>query len=69
MEPSADAIFEAAMMLPEGERLTLASRLLETASAEDDAASLDDAALADELDRRFADREGKIPWSDLRTEG
>ncbi|HQI27705.1 MAG TPA: hypothetical protein PLT20_06425 [Sedimentisphaerales bacterium] len=69
MEPSADAIFEAAMMLPEGERLTLASRLLETASAEDDAASLDDAALADELDRRFADREGEIPWSDLRTEG
>jgi hypothetical protein len=68
MEPNANDIFEAAMMLPEGERLTLASRLLETVSAEDVTMGLADPALAEELDRRFADREGSIPWSDLRAE-
>ena len=69
MEPNTEAIFEAAMMLPEGERLTLASRLLETASSEDATTSLDDPALMEELDRRFADREGSISWSELRAEG
>jgi hypothetical protein len=67
MDPNANAIFEAAMRLPEGERLVLVSRLLETVSAED-VTSVDDPALVEELDRRFADREGSILWSDLRTE-
>ena len=67
MDPNANAIFEAAMLLPEGERLVLVSRLLETVSAED-VTSLDDPALVEELGRRFADRDGSIPWPDLRTE-
>jgi hypothetical protein len=69
MEPNTDAIFEAAMLLPEVERLTLVSRLLETVPDEDVAISVDDPAFVEELDRRFADREGSVPWSDLRAEG
>jgi hypothetical protein len=68
MQTSSDAIFQEALLLPESERLTLVSRLLETMPGEDTSASLDDASLVEELDRRFADREGSIPWSDLRAE-
>lgn len=68
MAPSADSIFEAAMTLSESERFVLASRLLETVSAEDFTPSLDDPPLVEELERRFADPEGSIPWSDLRAE-
>ena len=63
-----EAIFDAALHLTESERLTLVSRLLDTIPAEDFAVSLDDPALAEELDRRFADREGSVGWSDLRAE-
>ncbi len=56
------------MMLSERERLILASRRPETVSAEDVATSLDDPALVEELERRFADPEGSIPWSDVRAE-
>jgi hypothetical protein len=63
-----EAVFEAALALPENERLALVSRLLETTPAEDSALSLDDDSLVEELDRRFADRAGSIEWSDLRAE-
>jgi hypothetical protein len=69
MQSPSEAVFEAALKLPEGERLTLVSRLLETMPPEDATASLDDAPLAEELERRFADREGSVPWSDLQAEG
>ena len=63
-----EAVFEAALELPESERLVLISRLLETMPVEDSAISLDDDLLEEELDRRFADREGSIEWSQLRAE-
>jgi hypothetical protein len=69
MEPSADTILEAAMMLPEEERVALASRLLESVPSDDVTIPLDDPSLLGELDRRFADREGGIPWSELQAEG
>ncbi len=65
MQPPSDAVFEAALKLPEQERLALVSRLLETMPPEDSAISLDDANLIEELDRRFADRDGRVPWSDV----
>jgi hypothetical protein len=68
MQPTSDIIFQEALMLPENERLTLVLRLLETMPADDSSTSLDDAALVEELERRFADREGCAAWSDLRAE-
>jgi putative addiction module component (TIGR02574 family) len=63
------AILEAAMMLPENERLDLVSRLLESVPSDDATMSVDDTSLLEELDRRFADRDGGIPWSELQAEG
>ncbi|MGO8748596.1 MAG: hypothetical protein ACLQNE_21715 [Thermoguttaceae bacterium] len=69
MKQSADAILEAAMMLPEQERITLASRLLESVPSDDVTISVDDPSLVEEINRRFADRDGGTPWSELRAEG
>lgn len=70
MEPQTQALFEAAMALPESERNLLIERLLETLS--DDAEELTDDELAAELDRRRAEMAngtaGAIPWSELAKE-
>ncbi|MCX7425151.1 MAG: hypothetical protein NTW96_05930 [Planctomycetia bacterium] len=63
-----ETVLAAAMELPEGERFALVARLLETMPADDSAITLDDDALVEELDRRLADREGSVPWSELRAE-
>jgi putative addiction module component (TIGR02574 family) len=68
MQRPSEAVFEAAMALPERERLALVSRLLESMKADDAAISLDDDLLTEELDRRFADRDASVNWSDLRAE-
>jgi hypothetical protein len=68
MQSTPEVILEAAMRLPETERLVVVSRLLETLPAEDTGLSLDDESLLDELDRRFADREGSVSWPELRAE-
>jgi hypothetical protein len=68
MQLPAETVFEAALGLPEAERLALASRLLETIPVGDSTISLDDDSLLEELERRFADREGEVDWSDLRAE-
>lgn len=69
MSPDSDAILDAALQLPEDARLSLVSRLLESLPPEDMALSVDDPRLGEELDRRFADSEGIVPWSDLKSEG
>lgn len=68
MQATSEVILEAALKLPENERLILVSRLMETMPAEDAGLSLDDASLLDELDRRFNDREGSVSWPDLFVE-
>jgi hypothetical protein len=68
MQMPSETVFEAALGLPENERLALVSRLLETMPPDDAAIALDDDSLVEELDRRFADREGSIEWSALRAE-
>lgn len=68
MQMTGEAILEAALSLPEGERLALVSRLLETMPAELLPLSLDDPGLVEELDRRFTDSSGELPWSQLRDE-
>lgn len=69
MPSDPQTILDAAMQLPEDARLRLVSRLLESLPPEEETLSVDDPELAEELDRRFADGEGTIPWSDLKAEG
>jgi hypothetical protein len=66
MQLTPDSIFEAAINLPEGDRLDLAHRLLDTLPPEPDLLSPDDPNLIEELDRRAADDSGSIPWSELK---
>jgi hypothetical protein len=64
MQLNADTIFEAAMNLPENERLDLASRLLDTIPP--GTTSSDDPEFIAELDRRFNDGGATISWSEIR---
>lgn len=64
MQLTPDAIFEAAMALPENERLDLASRLLDTVHS--GIVSTDDPDFIEELDRRFNDGTPTIPWPEIR---
>ena len=68
MDRGLDRLFDAAMMLPEGDRVALIRRLLETVPDREIGLALDDPNLEAELDRRFADREGEVSWADLRAE-
>jgi putative addiction module component (TIGR02574 family) len=67
MPSSRQAIFEAALALPEAERALLVERLLESLPPEPEA--LTDGELSAELERRSTDFErgtaDAIPWSEL----
>jgi putative addiction module component (TIGR02574 family) len=67
MNPQTQALFDAALALPETERALLVKRLLETLSPEP--GELTDEQLEAELDRRFdeyrRDPSGGIPWSEI----
>jgi hypothetical protein len=64
MQLTPDAIFEAAMALPENDRLDLAARLMDTVPP--GIISADDPEMIEELDRRFNDGSSTIPWSEIR---
>jgi hypothetical protein len=66
MHVTTDALYEAALKLTEDERLDLATRLLDTVPPE--LLNLDDPGFIAELDRRAADDEGSMPWSELKKE-
>jgi hypothetical protein len=66
MQLNADTIFEAAAQLPEGARMELVSRLMNTLSGPPSLLSLDDPNLLEQLDRRAADDTGSIPWDELK---
>jgi hypothetical protein len=68
MQLTADSIFEAASKLPEGARLELVLRLMDTLPGPPNLLSLDDPNLLEELDRRAADDSDSIPWSVLKNE-
>jgi putative addiction module component (TIGR02574 family) len=71
MNPQNQAVFDAALALPEEERALLAERLLETLSPETNDQTDDE--LAAELDRRFAeyqrDPSVAVPWSEIKRQG
>jgi hypothetical protein len=64
MQLTPESILEAALKLPENERLDLAARLLDTVPPE--ILSIDDPDFIDEMDRRFNDGSPTIPWSEIR---
>ncbi len=68
MQPNADAILSAALQLSEADRFALISQLLEATPESDLTISVDDPNLAAELDRRFADQDGAVSWSELASE-
>ena len=68
MQLTPDSIFQAAVQLPENERLELVTRLMDTLPSEPELLSLDDPNLIEELDRRAEDDAGSIPWSQLKAE-
>lgn len=68
MQGTSKAVLDAAMQLPEEERMEVVSRLLETLPHDVDVWSSDDPDFINELDRRFADPAGSISWTELRDE-
>jgi putative addiction module component (TIGR02574 family) len=68
MQITPDSIFQAAVQLPEGERLELVTRIMSTLPAEPELLSLDDPHRIEELDRRAADDSDAVPWSQLKAE-
>jgi putative addiction module component (TIGR02574 family) len=66
MQLTAESILEAALHLPENERLELVFRLMDTFPAAPNLLSLDDPNLIEELDRRAADNSATIPWVEIR---
>ena len=68
MPATRDEILNAALNLPESDRLVIASRLLDTLPDDPPGLSDDDPEFAAELDRRSGDLEGAVPWEQLRDE-
>jgi hypothetical protein len=59
---SLDEILDAALKLPESDRKTIASRLLDTLPEEPPGLRDDDPEFEAELDRRSGDLTGSVPW-------
>ncbi len=68
MQTDLQVVLDEAMQLPEADRLTLVSRLMESLPPGDVGLSLDDPELAAELDRRFAQNDEGVAWSQLKAE-
>jgi hypothetical protein len=69
MQLDPQVILDAALKLPESDRFAIAMRLWETLPERDLSAVLDDPDLTAELNGRFADNAGAVPWPELRAEG
>lgn len=65
MASSPNKIIDAALKLPESDRLLIATRLLETLPDDYPGLSENDTGFLGELDRRAGDAEPTIPVSDL----
>ena len=68
MSTDPQSLLNAALQLSQEDRWTLVSRLLESMPAEVSTLAADDPDLVAELDRRFTNPEGAVPWSDLQAE-
>ncbi len=68
MSTSTKAIVDAALQLSELERAEIVSQLMGTLSETTENIAMDDSEFIEEMERRFADPAGAVPWSDLRNE-
>jgi hypothetical protein len=68
MPATRDEILDAALRLPESDRLVIASRLMETLPDDLPGLSEDDPEFDAELDRRSGDIDESVPWEQLRDE-
>ncbi len=68
MQTDLQVVFDGAMQLPEADRLALVSRLMQSLPPGDMGLSLDDPELVAELDRRFAQNDEGVAWSQLKAE-
>lgn len=66
MPATRDEILNAALSLPESDRLAIANRLLDTLPEDSPGLSDEDPQFAAELDRRSGDLAGAVPWEELR---
>jgi putative addiction module component (TIGR02574 family) len=66
MPGTREEILEAALRLSVEDRFVIASELLESLNEDLPGLSIDDSDLIAELERRAADREGSIPWEQVR---
>jgi|GEM_PF-3583772 len=66
MSSAADSVLAAALQLSEEERMSIVARLLETLPEDQDGPDLDDPEFIREMDRRAADLEGSLDWSQVR---
>ena len=65
---SRDDLFDAVLRLPEEDRISIVSQLLETLPADAPGWRDDDPNLLAELDRRSGDWDGAVTWEQLRDE-
>ncbi len=66
MSMSQEELFKSALALPEGERILLATELLDSIKSPLTHLSSDDPAFLDELDRRANDPSPGIPWEEVK---
>jgi hypothetical protein len=60
-----EEVLAVALNLSESDRVYLATRLLESVPDLDEQISMDDPDFFEELDRRFADLSGAVPFEDF----
>jgi hypothetical protein len=68
MPVNVQEILEAAMKLPDADRLAIANCLMETLPNEIVALGANDSEFLNELDRRWQSRHDTVPWNSLRGE-
>ena len=68
MAMTCDEILDVALKLPEGDRLAIIDRLLETLPDDLPGLSDDDPEFHEELERRSGNWEGAVPWQQLQDE-
>lgn len=66
MSMSQEELFKFALALPEGERILLATELLDSIENSPAQSSVDDPAFLKELERRANDPSPGIPWDEVR---
>jgi putative addiction module component (TIGR02574 family) len=66
MAMSQEELFKSALALPEGERILLATELLDSIESSSARFSVDDPAFLQELERRANDPSPGIPWEEVK---